>query len=227
MLLGRRDQHFPCSNHLSGSCREWKSLPLPSFSTRYIVSVSYVYAQTSAILNMWTNLSISCKQPSANGSTHMLSHVAEQCLPLKGEDRNGNAELLGGCWKHESLCQVWEAAHGMDRVLWGCSCVGKAQEMLCCGKLDWEIWTRSVLLQPVWKLALRHKWLCHFCFWNTIYCQLHNFLLFIVSLIFVSRLCSILLPAFANTCYKHLLKLHINVVLLLAFQTRLMNSDLP
>lgn len=58
-------------------------------------------------------------------------------------------------------------------------------------------------------------------------CQLLNFLLFIVSLIFVLRLYSILLPAFANACYEHLLKPHIKVVSLLAFQTRLLSSDLP
>ena len=48
-------------------------------------------------------------------------------------------ELLGGCQRHEGLCWVRGAAHGMDVVLLGCAWAGEghgmATEELCCGKL--------------------------------------------------------------------------------------------
>lgn len=98
-------------------------------------------------------------------------------------------ELLGGCCRHAGLCWLWGAAHGMDMVPLGCAWAGGARgmatEALCYGK-------QGVILQ--------RQLIVSFLLPEQNTCQLLNVLLFIVSLIFVSRLRSVLLPAFANTC---------------------------
>lgn len=123
----------------------------------------------------WINLSLSCTHSPLQGK---CPHTppSSRAMPSAGLCVSGSGECVGVVGR---VSEAWGALPGAQSCLWyrrGAVGLergprnGNWRALLGETRCDnSEIWTRSVTLQSIQKLALRDNWLCHFCFWNRIH----------------------------------------------------------